>query len=146
MDKLYFILWGTLLLLLLIASTTDTKKGIIPNWLILVGIGMGACGHFVFQGRHGLILSVLGGLLWLIFTIFVWHRGWLGGGDVKLLCVIAVFTGAMGSLLILTIAVVGQFFIFLIRFARGHMELRLPFAPAITLGSLGLLLGQMLMR
>ncbi len=143
MDMLFLLLWSTLLLLLLIASITDWRKGIIPNSLILVGAVLGIAEHVIFQGiMSGLMISLVGGAMWFAIGWLFWSIGKFGGGDVKLFAMIATFTGVSGIPDILMVALVAQLIVFLIEFGRGHMSIRKPFASAIAAGSLALMLWQ----
>jgi Flp pilus assembly protein protease CpaA len=137
MSQLFYLLWGTLLALLITASITDMRNRIIPNWLIVIGIASGLIEHIAYQGvGRGLFLSLTGLFVWLVAGFLVWQTGKISGGDVKLFIMIATFTGISGVPWIAFIAVIVQFAVYLIQFARGHMRLDKPFAPAITIGSL----------
>ena len=142
MDNLFSLLWITLLLLLSIASITDWRRSIIPNSLVVIGATFGIAEHIVFQGIQGLIISLLGGMVWMVIGITLWYFAKIGGGDVKLFAMIATFTGVTGIPDILMGALVVQLIVFLIEFSRGHMSIRKPFAPAIAAGSLALMLWQ----
>jgi prepilin peptidase CpaA len=68
--------------LLILAALHDVAARIVPNWicltLTLLGLGARAdSGTFIYS----LILSAF------VFFVaaFCWRRGWMGGGDVKLL-------------------------------------------------------------
>jgi prepilin peptidase CpaA len=85
--------YAAMLLIALIASASDLRTGLIPNWLtfptLIVAPLMGAA----FDGTRGLVGSLLGivicGLVPLVF-----HRlGAMGGGDVKLFAAL----GALGG-------------------------------------------------
>lgn len=76
------ILVGISMALLCCAAVHDVAFRTIPNWLSATIFVLGGS----FRVLDG---SVLAGLLAvsLIFagSLLLWHRGWLGGGDVKLL-------------------------------------------------------------
>ncbi len=128
--------------MLLIASITDWRKGLIPNSLVLVGAVLGFAEHIAFQGERGLPISLIGGAVWLVIGRLLWMTGKFGGGDGKLFAMISTYTGVTGVPDILMTALVVQVIVFLIEFARGRMSLHKPFAPAIAVGSLALLLWQ----
>ena len=106
-------------------------------------MGLGITEHVTFQGVGGLCVSLIGGIVWLVLGWLLWHSRKIGGGDVKLLAMIAVYTGISGPPDVLMGALFIQLIIYLIEFGRGHMNLRKPFAPAITVGSLGLMAWQL---
>lgn len=78
-------------------------------------------------------------MVWLVIGMTLWYVAKIGGGDVKLFAMIATFTGVTGVPDIVMGALVVQLIVFLIEFARGHMSLQKPFAPAIAAGSLALM-------
>ena len=128
-----------MLLLLIIASITDWRKGIIPNSLVLSGMVLAIAEHVAFQGVQGLLISLIGGAVWLLVGWLLWMTRKFGGGDGKLFAMIGTFTGVSGVPNILMAALVAQSIIYLITFARGHMKLDQPFAPAIASGSVMLM-------
>ena len=94
MNALSIIAYCLLVVMLLIAAVTDMRRGKIYNWLTLPAMGA------------GLVLWLIGGLLgadrgigWSAIALlcglvpfgFMAVRGWLGGGDAKLM-------GAVGAL------------------------------------------------
>lgn len=141
---LFGLLWVTLIIILVLASYTDLRSMEIPNGLVLVGILVGALEHGIFQGPHGFVVHLLSGFVWLAMGPIFSRITKFGGGDAKLFAMIAVYTGVFGVPLILAGAMAVQLMVFVIRFARGRMALELPFAPAITMGSVGLFLGQLI--
>jgi prepilin peptidase CpaA len=68
--------------ILLAASLHDITARTVPNWMAIALLLLGLA-------QRGLAGSLPSGLLagFIIFAIaaFCWRRGWLGGGDVKLL-------------------------------------------------------------
>jgi prepilin peptidase CpaA len=86
---------------LLFAAAHDVAVRTVPNFVSLI------------VAVAGLVLSILGGQLvqvlfggGLVFagTWYLWRRGWLGGGDIKLLtaCVLLVPPTSLPALLIST--------------------------------------------
>jgi prepilin peptidase CpaA len=90
---------------LLFAALHDVAFRTIPNWLptLLLGVGI------LMRVQSGtLMLGLLTGFLILIGTTICWLRGWLGGGDVKLLAACGVLVPpALAVSLLLAVALSG---------------------------------------
>jgi prepilin peptidase CpaA len=78
---------GVAMTALLLAGAHDVAFRTVPNWmpalLLLPGI-------LLRLNSGTLMLGLLAGLLVFLAGAFCWRRGWLGGGDVKLLAATAV--------------------------------------------------------
>jgi prepilin peptidase CpaA len=81
------------LLVTAVAAWTDGKRGIIPNWLTLGALGAAFVWHFVAGlsfshswggGLRSLGASVLGALLCSAVPTFLYWKGAIGAGDLKL--------------------------------------------------------------
>ncbi len=68
----------------LLAACTDFRTRTIPNWLTLPLPSFAIAAHSVMFGFEGAALSAAGALMCFIPTYFLFVRGALGGGDVKL--------------------------------------------------------------
>ena len=68
--------------LLLLASLHDLVARTVPNWLAValavLGIGLRAVGGSLLAGTCA-------GVIVFVLAAICWRRGWMGGGDVKLL-------------------------------------------------------------
>lgn len=127
------------------AAIYDVAKRIIPNIIHL----------FIFVAWAGIVLaghaaplpSLAAGAITLLIGIFVFSRGWLGGGDAKLIAACALFIGpAQLPVFIFHMALIGGGLALLWRFepqmryalARTGMEMSLsrtgqiPYAVAIA--------------
>jgi prepilin peptidase CpaA len=73
--------------LLLLAGMHDIVARTVPNWLAavlaLLGIGLRAVGGTLVGG-------LCAGLIIFVLAAICWRRGWMGGGDVKLLAASAI--------------------------------------------------------
>jgi prepilin peptidase CpaA len=73
--------------LLLIASLHDLVARTVPNWLAaalaVLGIGLRVIGG-------SLLIGLGAGLAVFVVAAICWRRGWMGGGDVKLLAASAI--------------------------------------------------------
>ena len=73
---------GLACMILLFAALHDIATRTIPNW---VSAGIAALGIVVRACQHDLLAGLASGLLVFMAAAFLWRRGWMGGGDVKLL-------------------------------------------------------------
>jgi prepilin peptidase CpaA len=98
--------WGIILISATTAGILDVRDRRIPNWLVIITVGVSFVYHIAMAGLGGLWSSVLGMLIGttILFPLFL-LRG-MGAGDVK-------FFGALGAavtyryvLLVLFISVV----------------------------------------
>ena len=79
-----------------VAAWTDFRKGIIPNWLSLGGLGCGVVLHtiagFLAGGAHaalfGGLLSLAGAIVCGLVPMLLYLAGGGRGGDVKLLAAV----------------------------------------------------------
>jgi prepilin peptidase CpaA len=108
---------------LVFAALHDVAARTIPNW---TSLGLAILGA-VLRWQDGQLVAglALGALVFLVST-FCWTRGWIGGGDVKLLGAAAIFVppGHVGDMLV-SIALAGGV-VGLIYLASRHMVSRDP--------------------
>ncbi|MDR3117512.1 MAG: A24 family peptidase [Puniceicoccales bacterium] len=151
---------AALTVLLLVAARLDSARGVIPDGIVLFGIGVGLA--FSTVGAPGLasayvllpgevetrvlaaamaLLLSSGSLLWLalLFEAATGREG-LGFGDVKLAGMLGVFLGWGGALHSLFYAAWLALLWTCLRRIVGRVPLTfgrpLPFAPAIAAGAL----------
>jgi prepilin peptidase CpaA len=87
--------------LTVVATATDVRKGVIPNWLTFGGMAIGLISNVALGystgGRAGAIrsaaMSGLGLVLCGLVPAFLFYRKRLGGGDVKLFAAIGAVLG-----------------------------------------------------
>jgi prepilin peptidase CpaA len=77
-------------ILLVAAALHDVAARTIPNW---VSLGLCALGVMLrcLDGWPKLVAGLSLGLVVFALATFCWKRGWMGGGDVKLLGAAAIF-------------------------------------------------------
>jgi len=75
------------------AAATDTRTGLIPNWLTLPPLVAAPLVYLVAQGPGGLLYSLAGALAAGTVPYLLFRFGTMGGGDVKLLAAL----GALGG-------------------------------------------------
>jgi prepilin peptidase CpaA len=90
---------------LLCAALHDVAFRTIPNWISAVLFLSG----ILIRVRSGtLVPGLLAGLFIFLGAAFCWRRGWLGGGDVKLLASAAVLVPpALAASLLVDVALSG---------------------------------------
>ena len=68
--------------LLLAAVANDLAVRLVPNWVPAL---LAAAGSALRAVSGTLVDGLLAGAMVFVLALFCWRRGWLGGGDVKLL-------------------------------------------------------------
>jgi len=81
-----------------VAALTDLKHRLIPNWLTLPSLGGALLVHACAGGLTDLTLSALSAILCFAPACFLFTRGALGGGDVKLFAALGAFFGVRDGL------------------------------------------------
>lgn len=103
-------MFGTLLMalslgLLVAAAIHDLAARTIPN---LLPVLLAAAGIGLRLGAGDLLAALAAAALVFLLAAFCWFRGWLGGGDVKLLGAVALVVPAAAiPSFILTVALAG---------------------------------------
>ncbi len=93
--------------LVFLAGVTDIKTRRIPNWLVVLGLGLGFALNALLFEWAGLKLSFSGaGLAFAIYFFFYLLRA-MGAGDVKLMAAIGSLVGPKSWLLIFFFTAVG---------------------------------------
>lgn len=131
-----------LVLLLLAAVVCDFKGAIIPNRLIMTGMGLAAIWLFATEGGSALIRIPLHAVFLLVCLWPLYQLGGLGAGDCKLLMLAGTFLPTksmipliMGSFLIaLPFAVVEE------RILRDTIQGKVHFSVPVLFAALGNLL------
>jgi prepilin peptidase CpaA len=120
-----WIFLGVLFTLLALASGTDLRRYVIPKWVTLTGLVLGASGNIVrgiwlgsdgqpvwILGENGALVGGLDGFLFALcgfasgFGLFflMWILGVCGGGDVKLFGALGCWIGAYLALCVLLVS------------------------------------------
>lgn len=133
----------TLLLLcaiLLTASLVDLESGIIPDRLILAGIGVflifsffedGPVLETLGRGLFGALAVTLPLLLLVLLADKVLKRDTMGGGDIKLIFMIGLFFDWQQNLLLLIAACILGLLLALI-LGKARPNTQFPFGPALA--------------
>ena len=117
------------ILLLLYVATIDVATRLIQNEICLALALLGIAGQFAspMQVTHSLIAAAI--LLLLLLVIYT--RGWVGGGDVKLLVALAIGLPLTGVIELLTITALAGGVLALV-----HLMMRyLPYPKLAPAGS-----------
>ena len=134
-----------LLTVLFAAACTDLTRRIIPNRLLLAALFLRALlliGETAFFGadlgaylQESLTALLIPLLVFLIGALL--YRGGIGMGDIKLLCVTALYLGAEKTLTALLISLLSAALWSLYRMARKEASprSRLPLAPFFMIGA-----------
>jgi prepilin peptidase CpaA len=131
-----------------VATFTDLRNRRIPNWLVLPFLLAGIVASTWLHGWHGLGYSFEGlGLGLVLYGVLFWMGG-MGAGDVKLAAAIGawigpgqlfiamIVTAMAGGIMVLGWALFGGFLKDLFKGAGDHMKRKMPYAPAIAIGTL----------
>lgn len=97
----------SLLTLLLVGACTDLRSRRIDNQVSLGILGLFALHQVLAVAPPPLWRAVATGIVLLAVGIVAWRRGLIGGGDAKLLAVMAMWAGPselLGFLLVTTLA------------------------------------------
>lgn len=105
-----YVVYGIMLVLTLIASVTDWRSGLIPNWLTLPALLLGPVVECAFDGTRGLISALLGILVAGTVPVIFYRIGGMGGGDVKLFAALGGLGGPRLGLEIELLALSCAFF------------------------------------
>jgi len=136
------------LIVLAVATFTDLRNRRIPNWLVLPFLVAGIAVSAYLHGWHGLGQSFGGLGLGLLLYGFLFWMGGMGAGDVKLAAAIGawigpsqlfialIVTAMAGGIMVLGWALFGGFLKDLFKGAGDHLKRKMPYAPAIAVGTL----------
>jgi prepilin peptidase CpaA len=89
------------ILLLLYVAATDIATRLIPNEVCLALAVLGIAGQFA--GPTHLVESLVTATVLFLLLLFVYSRGWAGGGDVKLLTALAFGLPLVGVIHLVTV-------------------------------------------
>ena len=110
--------WSLFAAVLGVAAVIDVRARRIPNALVAPLLVAGL-GHAALVGGAATALaSLVGAAAGLALLYFPFARGWMGGGDVKLLAAIGAWVGGVGAIHVLLLASIFGGVLSLIALAR----------------------------
>ena len=106
-----------------VAAYTDTRTGMIPNWLTLPIVVLGPL-YFLIAASPDLALASAGAVLIVGFVPFLMYRsGSMGGGDVKIFAALGGLGGLMLGLELMLYSFFAAMVLSLFVMARhGHLK------------------------
>ena len=117
------------ILLLLYVATIDIATRLIRNEICLALALLGIASRFASQAH--VTESLVAATILSLLLIVVYQRGWIGGGDVKLLVALAIGLPLMGVIQLLTITALAGGVL-----AMAHLMMRqLPYPRLAPVGS-----------
>ena len=81
-----------------VAAVTDMRARLIPNWLTFPALGIACGAHAYLGGSWALLFALLSALVCFVPSYFLFVRGALGGGDVKLFAALGALLGLRDGL------------------------------------------------
>jgi prepilin peptidase CpaA len=91
--------------LLVFSALHDLCFRTIPNWVSLAVLGIGLLVRF---NSGQFLASILAVAIVFVLLFFCWLRGWIGGGDMKLLSAVsAAVPPSMSPTLVIVVALAG---------------------------------------
>lgn len=137
---------------LLAAAVSDIARFEIPDGLSIALLATAVAYGFATPG-FGWLSHLAAPLVMFGVGLFIFSRGWMGGGDIKLLVALAAWTGLGGlPLQLASVAIAGGGLSLVLILARGgmahagrapaelprvfHPDAPLPYAVAIAAGTL----------
>ena len=138
-----FLIYSSLTMFLIVIAGIDVKTLLIPNVLIIFGIGLWLVFTIFFNSNliNGLVGGIFGGGMLLLIALLgkmMFKKASMGGGDVKLTALIGLFLGTEGILYTLGWAVMLGGVLGAIGLLSGYLNRnsKLPFALFLAIGAL----------
>ena len=149
----------------LVATITDLRARIIPNWLTLLTAVVGLVANPILYGPQALIWALLMAAFAAVVFLPVYRMGGIGGGDAKLAialgCVYADFETMARFLLFTTVS--AAIFALMLAYKRGALKasmrrlfsrtareqtapITIAYAPAFLFGAVAIALIPLLLR
>lgn len=122
--------------LTLVAAIWDLRTRKIPNELVFLGLAAGLAAGTAAGGLLGFGHALLGAMVGLCILLFPWTRGWMGGGDVKLVAACGALMGWKGVIGLILVGTALHGFLTLVVVIAAKIRKTetdgAPFAPAVA--------------
>jgi prepilin peptidase CpaA len=89
----WLVLLGVCAIVSAVAAWTDTRTGHIPNWLTLPVVAIAPLAHLILGGLGPFAHSLVGLFACAALPLFLFRKGAMGGGDVKLFAALGAVLG-----------------------------------------------------
>jgi len=96
--------WSLLASGLIAASVTDVRQRLVPNWITVGLLFAGLLARLLAAGPAAAAWGLAGAGAGLLLLLLPFSRGWVGGGDAKLLAACGAW---LGPLLVLEATLIG---------------------------------------
>src|SRR5712671_6656623 len=113
------------IVLLLYVATTDIATRLIRNEICLALALLGIAGQLASPMQ--VAQSLIAATILLLLLLVIYTRGWIGGGDVKLLVALAIGLPLMGVIQLLTVTALAGGVL-----ALAHLMMRLLPSPRLA--------------
>jgi prepilin peptidase CpaA len=117
------------IVLLLYVATIDVATRLIPNEICLALALLGIVGQLASPMQ--VVESLVVAAILLLLLLFIYQRGWVGGGDVKLLVALAIGLPLMGVIDLLAVTAMTGGVLALVHLILRH----LPYPKLAPAGS-----------
>ncbi len=112
-----------MLAIVVVAAVTDTRSGLIPNWLTLPAIVIGPVYHLIFLSPALALQSVLAIVVVALVPFMMYRSGSMGGGDLKLFAALGGLGGLTLGLESLLYSMMAASVVAILTMAfRGHLK------------------------
>lgn len=135
MNTIDIIIVVILFLVMIVATFTDLKHRLIPNWLTITAIGiMSVIRIFHHPHEWSYVLGLIPAILMFLIALFISEQAF-GGGDILLSVFIGITLGLFGTILTLIWSFFAMSLCFIIlKLLTGTKYKVLPMAPFLLLG------------
>lgn len=129
---------------LLLCADSDRRIHEIPG-LFLWGIALPGLLQFGYAiGAKRAVWPYLCAIPVFVLLLIFWHRGFIGGGDVKLMALMCFYMGVNLTLIAFSVScmILGVAGIYSLLWKKDITKKRIPLAPSLALGGIATLAAQ----
>ena len=129
---------------LLLCADSDRRIHEIPG-LFLWGVALPGLLQFGYAiGAKQPVWPYLCAIPVFVLLLMFWHRGFIGGGDVKMMALMCFYTGINLTVISCSVSclILGVAGIYSLLWKKGITDKRIPLAPSLALGGVATLAAQ----